>query len=208
MIARRPRPLCAICADREATTITDWECDSGAVRTVLACWPCLSPVPGPLEEYEPVDLFDDTQVSARACDPTDHTTRDALLDVIGKLGAPTFAEVLAEMGVRADVASNARAAVRRKLSMLVQVGAVSFAPHDPANPRAGGRYTATGRPPIAADLIERFKRAPDTFATADLGLPPGRAAAGAIRSLIAAGLVESAGRAAVWRKTSTARRAA
>ena len=60
----------------------------------------------------------------------------------------------------------------------------------------------------AADLIERFKRAPDTFATADLGLPPGRAAAGAIRSLIAAGLVESAGRAAVWRKTSTARRAA
>ena len=25
MIARRPRPLCAICAERTADTITDWE---------------------------------------------------------------------------------------------------------------------------------------------------------------------------------------
>jgi hypothetical protein len=146
--------------------------------------------------------------SERLRPKTERDEDDALLDAIGKLGAPTFAEVLAEMGVRADLASNARAAVRRKLSMLVQVGAVAFTPSNPSNPRAGGRYTATGRPPIAADLIERFERAPDTFATADLGLPPGRAAAGAIRSLIAAGLVESVGRAAVWRKTSTARRAA
>ena len=26
---RRPRPLCAICAERTADTITDWECESG-----------------------------------------------------------------------------------------------------------------------------------------------------------------------------------
>lgn len=203
MIPRRPRPLCAICADRDATTITDWECESGAVRTIVACWPCLSPVPDPPEEYEPVDLFDDAQVSTRASIPTDHTTRDALLDALGRLDAPTFAEILAAMGVRADVASNARAAVRRKLSLLVAAGAVTFAPHDETNPRAGGRYASTGQPPIAADLRARFEIVPDEFTAADLGLSPGRVAAGAVRSLLACGLVEATGRDATWRKTTT-----
>ena len=56
MTPHRPRPLCAICADREATTITEWDCESGATRTVVACAPCLAPVPDPIEAFEPADL--------------------------------------------------------------------------------------------------------------------------------------------------------
>lgn len=42
MTPHRPRPLCAICADREATTATDWEL-RGVMREVPACEVCLAP---------------------------------------------------------------------------------------------------------------------------------------------------------------------
>ena len=66
MTAPRPRPLCAICAERTADTITDWECESGRTRTIVACWPCLSPVPDPPEEYEPSQRGDPRVRAGRA----------------------------------------------------------------------------------------------------------------------------------------------
>ena len=113
MIPRRPRPLCAICADREATTITDWECESGATRTIVACWPCLSPVPDPPEEYEPVDLFEPSRIEGRAFASCDHATRDGLLATIDRLGPITFGEVLTLLGGEPN-----RSALRRKLTIL------------------------------------------------------------------------------------------
>ena len=118
MIPRRPRPLCAICADRVATTITEWECESGATRTIVACWPCLSPVPDP-PEYEPVDLAERRRTSFAPA-PTgggNRSTRDAVVEVIAAAARPLMAnEIAAALGcpcpTMTDGANSDRAAWR------------------------------------------------------------------------------------------------
>ena len=145
MIRCRPRPLCAICAERTADTITDWECESGRTRTIVACWPCLSPVPDPPEEYEPVDLFEPARVAARK-DPTDHATRDRILAALAKIGRGTFADLIAALGLSSGTTGRdgVGGTVRRKLSILEDQGAVAGEYLDPSNPRRGRVYWLTG----------------------------------------------------------------
>lgn len=140
MTARRPRPLCAICADREATTITDWECASGRTRTIVACWPCLSPVPDPPEAYEPADAIDPLRVADRRCASTDHVTAETLIAAVSRLGRPTFGELIDHLGVTNHRANTLRATVRRNLTRLQARGVVSATPINPAHRQAGCRY--------------------------------------------------------------------
>lgn len=202
MMPRRPRPLCAICADREAATITDWECASGATRTIVACWPCLSPVPDPPEEYEPVDLFEPTRIEARAFASTDHATRDGLLATIERLGPITFGEVLALLGGEPN-----RGALRRKLTLLERDGKVTSEPIDPANILRGKWYRATGTSTAAA----RLTTLPERFTWRDIDPNP-RAASGVVRALLASDLIERCGddingNGATWRRKEQPRAA-
>lgn len=202
MIPRRPRPLCAICADREATTITDWECESGATRTIVACWPCLSPVPDPPEEYEPVDLFEPSRIEGRAFASCDHATRDGLLATIDRLGPITFGEVLTLLGGEPN-----RSALRRKLTILERDGKVTSEPIDPANILRGKLYRATGTSAAAA----RLATLPAQFTWRDIDTNP-RAASGVIRALIASDLIERCGsdangNGATWRRKEQPRAA-
>lgn len=148
MTPRRPRPLCAICADREATTITDWECESGATRTIVACWPCLSPVPDPPEEYEPVDLADRVapdRISARRCN--DHGTREAVLAAVARLGEATTADIVATLKIVGD---KARDTVGKTISRLYRAGLLVGRDLYPGSPNAGRVYAVAKEQPRAA----------------------------------------------------------
>lgn len=215
----RPRPLCAICADREATTITDWECESGATRTIVACWPCLSPVPDPPEEYEPVDIGErcsTERISARAFQPRNHATRDAVLDAVRCLGEATSADICEAVGAVDEVA---RATVGQQISRLVKRGALRAVDLYPGRPKAGRIYSATGAPPLSPalrDVLARIVTAPAEFTCDDIGLDP-LASASTFCHLADAGLIVRVRRSAqtsrdgqrvtvraVWRRTGKA----
>ena len=165
MIPRRPRPLCAICADREATTITDWECESGATRTIVACWPCLSPVPDPPEVIDP------------------------LLVAVGD-EERTFAEIVARFGIDDLDRTGAAGALRKRLQRLEQAGLVASRPIDPRNHRRGHLFRRTDAiDPIASLLADL----PREFTARDLGRSPTEASS-IIRSLAHRGLIECVAR--------------
>jgi hypothetical protein len=170
---RRPRPLCAICADREATTITDWECASGATRTIVACWPCLSPVPDPPEEYEPADLA--ARVRDRDVAPgiaQQHLMRDAVLATVRELGRATTTEIRAHLDYKTRAEQNH---VTKVLSRLVKAGALIAEELYPGSPTAGRVYVATGASPISPEMVaarEALAAAPDVFMARDVGIGP------------------------------------
>jgi len=149
MTPRRPRPLCAICADREATTITDWECESGATRTIVACWPCLSPVPDPPEEYEPEDLAERVRDGIAAWNLAPKLgattpTRGAVIDIVRKLGAATNAQIRAELGFASPSEQNHVSVV---LSRLVRTGVLVATDLVPGSPTSGRVYQVADTPP-------------------------------------------------------------
>ena len=146
---RRPRPLCAICADREATTITDWECESGATRTIVACWPCLSPVPDPPEEFEPDDLGERVRdgISAWNLAPklgTSTPTRGAIVDIVRKLGTATNAQIRAELRFTSLREQNHVSVV---LSRLVRAGILVATELVPGAPTSGRVYRIADEAP-------------------------------------------------------------
>ncbi len=192
MTPRRPRPLCAICADRIATTITDWECESGATRTIVACWPCLSPVPDPPEEYEPVDLGErcsSERVSARANQSRDHATRDAVLDAVRQLGEATTAAICEAIGA---VDEAARATVGKQVSRLTRLGALRAVDLFPGRPQAGRIYSVTGASPLSEATRAVLAALPASrFVAADVGDPS--AMANHLDQLVVAGLVRVVG---------------
>lgn len=174
MTPRRPRPLCAICADREATTITDWECESGANRTIVACWPCLSPVPDPPEEYEPADLAARVRDRATTLTPVGrgagHTMRDAVLQAVRALGAGTTAEIRAELNMATRAEQNHATVI---LSRLVKAGALTAEEIEPGNPSVGRIYRPTGERPISPAMAAQYAAvaaAPDEFEPSAIGL--------------------------------------
>jgi hypothetical protein len=139
------KPLCAICADREADTITDWECASGRVRTIVACWPCLSPVPDPPEEYEPADIAE--RIRERAIAPVvagRHAMRDAVLQAVKRLGRATTAEIRVELNMHTLAEQDH---VTAALSRLVRHGALTAVDLVPGEPTIGREYRATGARP-------------------------------------------------------------
>lgn len=182
MIARRPRPLCAICAERTADTITDWECESGRTRTIVACWPCLSPVPDPSEEYEPVDLAEraaDAMSPERIAERRRTHARDSrevVTAVLRNLGSPTIAEICDALHV---VDAKARDVVQQHVQRLMRAGAVVASG---AIPR---RYTLTVDP--IAEARSRLSGASGPFLPRDLGLSKSQVTdlrrAGVIRQL-------------------------
>jgi hypothetical protein len=173
VIPRRPRPLCAICADREATTITDWECESGATRTIVACWPCLSPVPDPPEEYEPADIA--ARVRDRATTPATrgaHTMRDAVLQAVRTLGAASTEEIRAELNMATRAEQNHVTVV---LSRLVRAGALTAEEIVHGNPSIGRIYRPTGERPVTPTMAGHFAvlaDAPEEFEPSTIGLSP------------------------------------
>ena len=186
MTPRRPRPLCAICADREATTITDWECASGATRTIVACWPCLSPVPDPPEEYEPADLA--ARVRDRDVAPAvvpQHLMRDAVLATVRELGRATTAEIRAHLNYKTRAEQNH---VTKVLSRLVHVGSLAAEERYPGRPTAGRVYVATGKAPISAEMsaaLNLLRGAADVFEARQVGI-----SAPAIVQLVRDGFIE------------------
>lgn len=188
MTPRRPRPLCAICADRDATTITDWECESGATRTIVACWPCLSPVPDPPEEYEPIDLSErctSERISARTID--NHDTRRSVVAAVRALGEATTSAICAAVGAVDDVA---RATVTKQVSRLVKLGALTARDIFPGRPKAGRIYTATGAPMLSASMRAIVARLPDgEFRARDVS-DVARDSTAAIKALIEQGVIE------------------
>lgn len=149
MTPRRPRPLCAICADRIATTITDWECESGATRTIVACWPCLSPVPDPPDEYEPDDLAERVRdgISAWNLAPklgTSTPTRGAIVDIVRKLGTATNAQIRAKLRFTSLREQNHVSVV---LSRLVRAGILIATELVPGAPTLGRVYRIADEAP-------------------------------------------------------------
>ncbi len=140
---RRPRPLCAICADREATTITDWECASGAVRPVVACRPCLEPVPDPPEP--PPEHVAPSPATRRTT-----ATRDAVLAVIAASPTPLkAADIATAVGAPCPSSGNDKSdreawrpydAVLACLSRAVKRGHLVAEWINPRAPVMGRRY--------------------------------------------------------------------
>lgn len=130
------KPLCAICGDRSASTLTDCESWTGAVREVPACWICVAPVPEPPPVIEEGD---ELSLSARAHCPTDHTTRDALLGKIRSCGGEaTTSELLAMLGFGTH--SKGADAIRASLRRMVRSCLVVCEELSPGKRSAGLRY--------------------------------------------------------------------
>ena len=211
---RRPRPLCAICADREATTITDWECDSGATRTVVACWPCLSPVPDPPED-EPDDLAERMRpVDVAARTSRTSGTRAAVLAAVRRIGRATAREVVAELGAVDNAALTNL--IRQHLSRLTACGALELDRSETWRASDPGVYRATGgaETRTMADSASTFAALPEEFSTFDVAPDDHRKAAGIVRTWRREGLIscvramhETSAKGqralvpAVWRKT-------
>lgn len=128
------KPLCAICGDRPASTLTDCESWTGAVREVFACWPCLAPVPAP-----PAKIGDESDLSSRALQRDDHTTRNALLATIQSCGGEaTTVELLERFGF--STRSKAADAVRASLRRMNRVGLLACEEIIPGRRSLGLRY--------------------------------------------------------------------
>lgn len=214
MIPRRPRPYCAICQDRIATTITDWECESGATRTIVACFPCLSPVPDPPEEFEPTDLAErvSTRPAVQIGDRRDRTLQEAIMAEVRRRGTATSKELQEVFGMTSDTD---RCALTKSLSRIVGRGFLAAAWVDDADHAQGRQFW-----PLADPLLAAIARMPDEFHTRDVDANES-VARGLVRRWIDAGMIEAVslsrerkvgGRSvripAVWRKTHRARRSA
>ena len=140
MTPRRPRPLCAICADREATTATDWEL-RGVMREVPACEVCLAPVPDPVEAFEPVGLAACVStrpaLAKRGC--KDSTLRDAIMAAVRQRGTVTSKELQAEFAMLDDAD---RCVLAKSLSRMVDRGQLVAAWVDDADHGQGRRFRA------------------------------------------------------------------
>ncbi len=215
MTPHRPRPLCAICADREATTITDWE-SRGVVRMVPACGKCASTaVAAPRERFEPV---------AHRAPRTDllpswnHDTRNAIVSALRRMGPSTSRQLAAELG---SDDRGALALIYHHLGRLVACGTLAREDVD-----AGRVYRVVGATmtPRLASAMATLEALPDAFRSDEIARAArvdGNKLAGLLRVLSTEGLIEKvkgrntkivAGRCVTrpseWRKTEQARRAA
>ena len=140
MTPHRPRPLCAICADREATTATDWEL-RGVMREIPACEVCLAPVPDPVEAFEPVGLAACVStrpaLAKRGC--KDSTLRDAIMAAVRQRGTVTSKELQAEFAMVDDAD---RCVLAKSLSRMVDRGQLVAAWVDDADHGQGRRFRA------------------------------------------------------------------
>ncbi len=146
MTPHRPRPLCAICADREATTATDWEL-RGVMREVPACDVCLAPVPDPIEAFEPVGLAACVStrpaLAKRGC--KDSTLRDAIMAAVRQRGTVTSKELQAEFAMLDDAD---RCVLAKSLSRMVDRGQLVAAWVDDADRSQGRSFRAVENPPV------------------------------------------------------------
>ena len=215
MTPHRPRPLCAICADREATTATDWEL-RGVMREVPACEVCLAPVPDPIEV--PDDLAECMRPAdvARRTSNTNGDTRAAVIAAVRRLGTATRRQVVAELGAADNVALTHL--IRQHLRRLEVCGAMTFDREaDPGVYRLTDSIATTR---AAAATLGVFEALPEEFDTFAID-PDHKRAAVIVRAWRREGLVSCVRAkrdstvggqrvwfAALWRKTEQARRAA
>lgn len=189
MIPPRPRPLCAICADREATTATDWE-SRGIVREVPACRPCLSPVPDPPEMSDDLTDLVATRpaMAKRGC--RDTTLRDAIMTTVRQRGTVTSKELQAEFTMVSDAD---RCALAKSLSRMVDRGQLVAAWVDESDHRQGRSFAIpSGPPPTLVAGLAFLSTLPEAFSGDDAAKASGLAGhklGPVMRALAAAGLI-------------------
>lgn len=118
MSGNYPMPLCAICGDRTATCMTDWD-----DRMVHACAPCVQAVEVPDDEptFEPVEgVYGQRRTGRHGTGPR----RAKVVQVVRRLGAPTQAEIAAAFGVHGSKGSKEYATLTQTVSRLVRAGAL------------------------------------------------------------------------------------
>lgn len=191
MTPHRPRPLCAICADREATTATDWDV-RGVVREVPACEVCLAPVPDPIEAFEPVGLAACVStrpaLAKRGC--KDSTLRDAIMAAVRQRGTVTSKELQAEFAMVDDAD---RCVLAKSLSRMVDRGQLVAAWVDDADHGQGRSFAIpSGPPPTLVAGLAFLPTLPEAFSGDDAAKASGLAGhklGPVMRALAAAGLI-------------------